>query len=553
MRLSAALAAAALAAAAMAACLLADPGVARTAPLGLDVFQKWNRRDTPGCVLGVDHADEPRLIKSFGAADLEHDIPNTADTVFEAGSVSKQFTAAAILTLASEGKLTLNDDVRKYLPELPDYGAPITVAELLGHTSGLRDWGAVEAMAGWPRTSRIYTQSDTLDIAARQRSVNFPPGTAYTYTNTGYNLLAIIVARVSGESLAEFTRRRFFVPLGLSHTQWRDDFSRIVAGRAVAYRFAADGYHQQMPFDNAYGNGGLLTTIGDLLRWNAALGAGELGPYVTAELTRATVLTDGRRIAYARGLVVSTYHGATEIAHSGATAAYRAWLGRYPEQRLSIALLCNAGDADSTQLAHAVADEFLPGPVARPVARPAVDPPAARLRARIGLFVERRAGVPVRLELEGGSLRIAHGATLLALTPAEFAFDPQGPTMLRFVGDDRFVLGATTGEEREYDRVEPWRPRPAELLPLAGRYESVEALATYEVAVRDGHLLITPLDRRGESVDVVPLYADTFQAASADVDQVYHFRRDPTGRVTDFEIRNPSVYALRFGRLTEGR
>jgi len=269
------------------------------------LFKTWDRSDAPGCVVGVKRAAATPLVRSYGAADLEHGVPNMPDTVFEAGSVSKQFTAAAILLLAGEQRLRLGDDIRKHLPEMPDYGTIITIADLLGHTSGLRDWGEVEAMAGWPRTSRTYAPGDALDIAARQRRLNFPAGTAYSYTNTGYNLAALIVGRVAGESLADFTRHRFFGPLGMGHTQWRDDFTRVVANRAIAYRHAEDGYRQQMPFENTYGHGGLLTTVADLLRWNDALSAGELGPFVTAELVRPTTLRDGRAIGYGRGLFVT--------------------------------------------------------------------------------------------------------------------------------------------------------------------------------------------------------------------------------------------------------
>jgi CubicO group peptidase (beta-lactamase class C family) len=181
------------------------------------IFEQWNNPNTPGCALGIERKGEPLLTRAYGSADLEHDVPVTPSIIFEAGSVSKQLTAAAVLLLAEQGKLALTDDVRKYIPELPDYGTTITINELLGHTSGLRDWGEVEALAGWPRGSRIYTSGDALDVIARQKSLNFRPGTAYSYTNTGYNLLATIVLRASKMSLADFTRKNFFELLGMNN------------------------------------------------------------------------------------------------------------------------------------------------------------------------------------------------------------------------------------------------------------------------------------------------------------------------------------------------
>ena len=188
----------------------------------------------PGCAVGVSQRGQPAVERAYGMADLEHDVPNVPGTVFEAGSVSKQVTAGAVVLLALDGKLSLDDDVRRYLPELPDYGTPITIRHMLNHTSGLRDWGSMAALGGWPRGTRVYTNDLALDIARRQRTLNYAPGTYYSYTNSGYTLLAVVVGRVSGMSLAEFTRRRIFEPLGMTHTAWRDDFARVVKGRAVA-------------------------------------------------------------------------------------------------------------------------------------------------------------------------------------------------------------------------------------------------------------------------------------------------------------------------------
>ena len=199
------------------------------------IFERWNSKDAPGCAVAIARDGKIILSRAYGMADLEHDVANTTATIFEAGSVSKQFTAGAIVMLVQQGKLSFDDNVRKYVPEVPDYGTPITIRHLLTHTSGLRDWGNVASIAGWPRTTRVHTHAHVLDIVSRQRALNFPPGNEYSYSNTGFNLLAIIVSRVSGMPFAEFTRKNIFEPLGMSHTQWRDDFKRIVKGRAVAY------------------------------------------------------------------------------------------------------------------------------------------------------------------------------------------------------------------------------------------------------------------------------------------------------------------------------
>ncbi|HEX2210786.1 MAG TPA: serine hydrolase domain-containing protein, partial [Longimicrobium sp.] len=245
--------------------LLAATAAAAQPDLAPRVDSMFARYDaqSPGCAIGVAQNGRTLLSRAYGMADLEHDIPNTPETVFEAGSVSKQFTAAAIVLLARQGKLSLDDDVRRWIPEVPDYGTPITLRHLLNHTSGLRDWGTVVQIAGWPRGTRIHTHAHALDVISRQKSLNFAPGEEFLYSNSGYNLLAMVVEKASGVSFAEFSRRELFEPLGMTRTQWRDDFTRVVKGRAQAYVPVDSTWRQQMPFENVVGNGGLLTTVAD--------------------------------------------------------------------------------------------------------------------------------------------------------------------------------------------------------------------------------------------------------------------------------------------------
>jgi CubicO group peptidase (beta-lactamase class C family) len=286
------------------------------------VFARWTAA-TPGCAVGVATGGTPVLTKGSGMADLEHDVPIGPDTIFEAGSVSKQFTAAAVLLLARDGKLSLDDPVRKYVPELPDVGAPLLIRHMLNHTSGLRDWGGVAAIAGWPRTTRVYTHAHVLEIVGHQKALNFMPGTHWSYSNTGFNLAAIIVSRVSGTSFPEFTRERLFAPLGMMHTSWRDDYTRIVKGRAIAYTQRGTEFKTDMPFENVYGNGGLLTTIGDLLKWNEHFDAPVAADAaIVVEQQTAGTFSDGRKLGYALGLFVNQYRGLREIDHSGLTGGY---------------------------------------------------------------------------------------------------------------------------------------------------------------------------------------------------------------------------------------
>jgi CubicO group peptidase (beta-lactamase class C family) len=401
------------------------------------VFSRWTN-ETPGCAVGVGAPGRASQMRAYGMADLEHGVRNTPDTIFEAGSVTKQFTAAAVLLLVQDGKVALDDQVRKYFPEIPDYGASLTIRHLLTHTSGLRDWGTLEGIAGWPRGTRVYTHAHVLEILSRQRALNFTPGTRWSYSNSGYNLAAMLIERVSGQSFAGFTRTRLFAPLGLAATSWRDDYARIVPRRAVAYSAApANTYRQDMPFENAVGNGGLLTTVGDLLTWNRAFAQHMVPIDTTLTVLQQTAarLPDGRALDYAFGLFLRSYKGLAEVQHSGATAGYRTFLTRVPtEGHLSVAVLCNAADANPTASAHAVADLYLgdrlrPGAQAAPTLPEAQGPtPVARdpdyrvsaadLAGYTGTYVSDEIETPLIVELRGDALVVRRRPnTTIALLP----------------------------------------------------------------------------------------------------------------------------------------
>jgi CubicO group peptidase (beta-lactamase class C family) len=479
------------------------------------------------------------LEKGYGMADLEHDIPNTADTIFETGSIAKQFTAAAVLLLVADGKLSLDDPVRKYIPELPDYGTPLTIRHMLTHTSGLRDWGSVAAIGGWPRTTRVHTHAHVLDIVSRQKFLNFLPGTRYSYSNTGYNLAAIIVARTSGMSFAEFTRTRIFEPLAMTRSSWRDDFTRIVKKRSIAYEEQSEGFKTLMPFENVYGNGGMLTTVGDLLKWNENFVSPKVGSAAqSARQQQRDRFNDHREHGYALGLMIGTYKGVREVSHSGSTAGYSTFLARYPDQHVSVAALCNV-TTSATNFAHAVADLYL-GEAVRPSTPPRQSHTmsAQEVAGVVGLYRDTSIGTTVSLVSDGKGLRLQpgpalvprSGSSLITSTGQTWAFDGHG--------------GATATDEfgtvDTYERVDPAKPTPQQLAALAGRYSSQEADAVFEVQLEGAMLTL----KRGPDTKIAltPLYADAFSSSLGTI--VFH--RDRYGRPADFSVIQARVWDLRF-------
>jgi CubicO group peptidase (beta-lactamase class C family) len=510
------------------------------------IFGKWSS-STPGCAVAASVGGQRVVSTAYGLADLEHDVKNTADTIFEAGSVSKQFTAAAVLLLARDGRLSLDDPVRKHIPELRDYGAPLLVRHMLNHTSGLRDWGSVEGIAGWPRTTRVNTHAHVLEILARQRALNFTPGTRWSYSNSGYNLAAVLVARVSGMPFAEFTRTRIFEPLGMTRTSWRDDHTRIVKGRAIAYENRQGNFHIDMPFENVHGNAGLLTTVGDLLKWNDNFTSPKVGDAgFVAELQQPGRFNDRRAHEYAFGLTVGTYKGVRQVDHSGSTAGYRAHLSRYPDQRVSVAVLCNVSSGDATRSARAVADELLADHLA-PSEPKATHPLTGAEASRIvGRYRNNTRGVPVTIVREGNGVRLERGAELFALSPTRFVTTSR--QTWEFDGSNGAKVTDAFGTVDTLDRVAPAKPTVEQLKAFEGVYVSDEAEAALTVEV-DGDSLV--IKRRPDTtIRATPAYADAFAAGSLGV---VIFRRGPDGSVTTLTVSQDRVWDLRFARRPDPR
>jgi len=350
------------------------------------IMASWSRPDSPGCAVGVTTDDGLILTKGYGQADLDHGVPNGPHTVFDIGSVSKQFTAAVIGMLAREGKLSLDDDVRRFVPELPRYEAPITLRHLLHHTSGLRDYTDLLALVGW-QTEDWTTEAQALAMLSRQKELNFLPGTRHLYSNSGYFLLGIVAARAGGKPFAELARERVFAPLGMASTHVHADHRRIVKDRAVGYAMQDGRWTIAVSDWEQAGDGSLMTTVEDLARWLRNFDEPKVGGRALLdELLRKGRLASGEEIPYAEGLRLGTYRGLATVGHNGSWAGYRASVLRFPSERTAVIVLCNAESANARTIALAVADEALagrlgpapPSPSATPPAAEPVKPPPAR-------------------------------------------------------------------------------------------------------------------------------------------------------------------------------
>ena len=385
-----------------------------------EVFEDLTAPGSPGCALGVYRDGQMTYSKGYGLANVEENVPITSKSVFDIGSTSKQFTAASILLLEKQGKLSINDDVRKYLPELPDYGSKITILHLLNHTSGLRDYLTLMDLAGI-HTDSVTTDQDALALIVRQKALNFAPGSEWLYSNTGFFLLSMIVKRVSGKSLREFAAENIFNPLGMAHTQYRDNHTSLIPERALAYDPSEkeDGYTLNVSYFEQTGDGAVHTSVEDLLKWDENFYTGTIGGKIfLAELQDPGKLNSGKTLDYAKGLRVADYRGLHSVRHGGSWGGYRAELLRFPDQHFSVACLCNLANANPSRRANEVADVYLGSLMkakdlkkesndARKKENQATSLTTEQLQAYTGDYWGEELGVTYRLGIMDGNLRLA--------------------------------------------------------------------------------------------------------------------------------------------------
>ena len=343
----------------------------RTTKAADEVFADLNKAGSPGCALAVARGGKIIYEKGYGLANIEEGVAITPRTVFDIGSTSKQFTAASILLLEKQGKLSLQDDIRKYIPEIPDYGHKVTILHLLNHSSGLRDYLTLFELAG-VNIDSVTTDDDALAVIARQKALNFEPGSDFLYSNSGFFLLSVIVKRVSGKPLWEFAAENIFEPLEMKQTLFRNEHTQLVANRALAYDPKdAGGYTLNVSYFEQTGDGAVHTSAEDLLKWDENFYSGKVGgTEFLKEIQEPGKLNSGKTLEYAKGLFVGTYRGLRFVDHGGSWGGYRAQLLRFPEQHFSVVCLCNLANANPEKRAHQVADIFLASEMKEPKPAP---------------------------------------------------------------------------------------------------------------------------------------------------------------------------------------
>lgn len=521
------------------------------------VFAQFDKPTSPGCALAVIKDGQIVYKRGYGMADLDHDLAIKPDTVFHVASVSKQFTAMAILLLAKEGKLSLDDEVRKYIPELRDFGHKITIRHLLHHTSGLRDQWNLLIMSGWRLSEDVVKDEDILDLVSKMKELNFKPGDQHLYCNTGYTLSAWIVKKVSGQSLREFSEANIFKPLGMTSTFFRDDHAVTVKRQAYGYRAAAnDTFKLSVPNYDTVGASSLLTTVEDLAKWEQNFYDKRVGgEAVIEQMQTPGTLNDGEKLNYALGLTVGQYKGHKVVEHSGGDAGYRSHLMRLPEQRLSVACLCNLG-ANPGLFARQVADVYLPSQPAPNLARPnpasGVTLSEAELKSKVGVYWNVRAEEFARVTESDGKLRVGLGGNNGTLVPdnANRFRVPEANGEVEFEtnadGAPRRMLIKLPGQKpATFDAVPP--ADTTQLAQFVGNYYSDEIDSTYKIALKDDKLVL--MRKKADPATLQPVFRDAFSTFS--ILGTVRFTRDAQNRVNGFTLHAGRIRSFKFVKRAE--
>jgi CubicO group peptidase (beta-lactamase class C family) len=524
------------------AAFTADTTAERTHQL----FASFDKPDSPGCSVGVIRNRSFLYRNSFGYANLELAVPLTPESIFYMGSVSKQFTAASVVLAAEQGYLSLGDDVRKYIPELPDYGYPVTLRQVLHQTSGFRDFFDLIALSG-RNPAEIVSPTEILKLITRQKALNNIPGEEWIYSNSNYFLLAEVVQRATKKSLARFAAENIFQPLGMMHTLFYDDNTLVVPKRVAAYDPGGNG-NFQVDWSTNYdlvGGGGLMSNLDDLLLWDRNFYSNKLGKgTLLKELQSHAVLNNGNQIYYAMGLFLGDYRGLPTVEHNGAVFGYRTEFLRFPQQRFSVIVLCNLSSANPGSLAHQVADLYLQGDFAQPSVPPHASSGFPDPATFAGTYFDPRTKTIYKFTADHGNL-VGWGAALRRIDANKFydlgsdviTFDNENGTMhasIRIPGEVYF----------SGDRLQPLQPSGAELAKLAGNFYSEELGVTYALSVDQGRLTVRKPDNA-----TVPLDAATQNEFYSSNIGTIAFQTDSDHHVSGFTVFTQEARGIIFTRV----
>tara|TARA_B110000503_G_scaffold38223_1_gene62724 strand:- start:2202 stop:4307 length:2106 start_codon:yes stop_codon:yes gene_type:complete len=522
-----------------------------------ELFTLWDTNDTPGAAVAVVKDDSIIYKNGYGMSNLEYNIPITPSSIFHIASVSKQFTVLSILLLEKQGKLNLDDDIRKYIPEVPDFGTKITLRHLASHTSGLRDQWNLLSMAGW-RMDDVITKEHVLKLVSNQKELNFNPGEEYAYCNTGFTLLAEVVSRISDMSFAEFTEANIFEPLKMSNTLFYDDHEKIVKNRAYSYYSSSDGYKKSVLNYANVGATSLFTTVEDLSLWSMNFSNMKVGDSIIVnKMNTLTILNNGKTFGGALGQFVGEYKGLNEIQHGGADAGYRSYLTRFTDENFAVIVFSNSADFNAGSIAHKVVDIYLKNKI-KTEDKPeesnseAVTVDENVLDTYVGDF-ELQLGFIISISSNNNQLSAkATGQEEVALTPTSTTeYKVEGAeAKIEFIpneGENIVLLKLHQGDQiMEAPRVKIFDKSSVILSDFSGEFYSEELSTRYNFIVVDDSLVAK--HSRLSDFNLSPIKKDMFTGEAWFFGQV-EFIRDANNAITGCKVSNGRVRNLYFEKV----
>jgi CubicO group peptidase (beta-lactamase class C family) len=505
------------------------------------IFAEYDKTNSPGCALAILKDGKIIYKRGYGMSNMEYNIAITPTSIFHIASISKQFTAAAIVHLSLEGKLSLNDDIRKHIPEVPDFGHTITFNNLIHHTSGIRDQWTLQRLAGW-RAGDLITEKDILDMLARQKALNFLPGEEYLYCNTGFTLAAIAVKRITGVSLRDYADSVFFKPLGMTNTHFHSDHAEITPNRTSAYSKDEKGIWKiSIPVFDNYGATSLFTTVEDLAKWDENFYTKKIGGEAFVNLMQSTgELNNETSQNYAAGLVVSNYKGYKTVGHGGADAGYRSNIIRFPDEHFSVVILANLASINPSSLSYKVADLFLKD---KSIQQPTFGPDSNIVKGWAGDYFDMNTQSLLKFNYKNEKLSV--GATELIITGNATFNIPNSSSNLTFSGDslsaqlEVFTEGAG---RNTYKKVNKFVLPATGLEEYIGSFYSSELDTKYSVSVNDSSLIIKI--PRNDEMKLSPLMKDIFTG-----NFIVRFQRNKKNKIEGFFLSAGRVRNLYFEKI----
>lgn len=462
------------------------------------LFAKWDSTISPGAALAIIKDGKIIYKRGYGMANLEHNVPITSTSVFRIGSTSKQFTASCIAMLALDGEISLDDDIRKYIPELPKYENPITIRHLIHHTSGIRDYLTLTSIAALP-DDHFFTPEDSVELLARQKGLNFLPGEEHLYSNSGYFLMGEIVKRVSGKSLNDFAQERIFKRLGMRNTHFHDDHTMVVKNRAAGYSPIKGGFRINMTTLNHVGDGGVFTTVEDLSLWDQAFYTNKLGKELMDLIQTPGTLNSGKKLEYAFGLGIDEYKGLRRVSHGGGFVGFRAQMARFPDQKFTVICLANLGTINPSRLCMQVADIYLADnfkkaekELAKKKKVKTIALSKEEMENKVGNYLDEKIGSWAVISIKKDKLEMLVMRQRFVLTPVSktrfLALKAPYEMFIDFLSDEKGKIQkakvTVEGEERNLVKAPKLDPlTPAQLKEYAGEYYNDELPVTYRLAV----------------------------------------------------------------------